>query len=251
MTIGPPQDSFLLRTQQNLILQWFQNAGLKATEFSWSETVEPADGIASVHLRHQHTDFAVAIKREDSDFGRGWTYTWSLSGAPGDQSEWGVYTEHAANLRSLKPGFDAWVRNLNRERQAPDLWALLRSGFALQAAGSTQVQGSDLATERFSPEEIEQITRRLDEVPHYLEQVHGVQGEEAESVRVRVSYLKSAVRRVVNKVDYVNLLMGQVFHMTVEGIVPPNAVRDLFDFIGSALTPFLEQVKEFIRGQLE
>jgi hypothetical protein len=113
-----------------------------------------------------------------------------------------------------------WLQNVRREYTAPDLWAELeRERELLAGEGSPVMENTP-----FTPEEQEHIARQMRELGEYVRQNYDLAAEQAAALESRLDYLVDAAKRT-SRLDWRTLLVGTMFQLAVEAIVPPEAVR--------------------------
>jgi hypothetical protein len=115
-----------------------------------------------------------------------------------------------------------WLKNLERERSAPNFWAQLDKQRELLAATEPTGDG-DEDNSPFNPEEQDQIAAQLNEIKELLVQTHQVDRRALES---RIDYLREASTRMGRR-DWLNIFIGTIFGWALNGLVPPEGVREV------------------------
>ncbi len=137
-------------------------------------------------------------------------------------SEWEVH---------LKVIRTEWLPNLKREIEAPDLWAAVSQEKQLvEAASSPKVENT-----AFTKEELGYISTQLREIKEFLFRTQPLSPEQKIFVEVRITYLEESASRL-GRVDWLNIVIATLFSLAVQVAFPPNAIRELFQFAGSALS---------------
>lgn len=124
-----------------------------------------------------------------------------------------------------------WLSFLKRETESPDLWdAISDEARILESAAS-----SDTSNAPFTAGEKAYILGGLTEVKQYLLTAHRVDPELVES---RLNYLIESSERLGKK-DWLNLLLSVLVSIVINAALPPEATRELFRFVGTALRQIL------------
>jgi len=107
------------------------------------------------------------------------------------------------------------------------LWGAISSGAqVLESAAS-----SDTSNAPFTDEEKAHIVQGINEIKQYLLTAHKLDPEFVES---RLNYLVESSERVGKK-DWINLLISVLVGIVISAALPPEAIRELFRFVGTVL----------------
>jgi hypothetical protein len=83
----------------------------------------------------------------------------------------------------------------------------------------------------FNPEERAQVAAQLNEIKELLIQTHQADRQALEG---RIDYLIDASTRMGRR-DWLTLFIGGIFTWTLEGIIPPNGLREVLALAAHAL----------------
>ena len=120
-----------------------------------------------------------------------------------------------------------WLARLKRETDSLDLWgAISKEAQILESAAS-----SDTSNAPFSTEEKAYIVDGINEIKQYLLTALKLDPELVES---RLNYLVESSERVGRK-DWINLLISVLVGIVINAVLPPEATRELFRFVGTVL----------------
>lgn len=213
---------YLLQSQANQLIAALKDADWNANEFRWEEVKSHTySNETASQLVHVASSFYFTF----DNVGDGFYSRWS----PGDEIP--VTTTQSASWGNQLNHFKQWLSFLRREVESPDLWAAISQETEVIDAAS-----SDESNVPFTSDEKNYILNGLTEIKQYLITAHKL---DPELVEARLGYLTSAVDRVGRK-DWINLLLSVLVGIVIQAALPPDATRDLFRFVGSALSRILK-----------
>ncbi len=218
----------LLQTQRNAVLSVLRQEGLEPSDFKWQEAVSrTVEGRMVSVLIHRPSKYSYKFDFVYEAF-RHWH---QAIYSPGEESSQGysrtflTWKDHLEVIRT------EWLPNLKREIEAPDLWAVVSQEKQLvEAASSPKVENT-----AFTPKELGYISQQLDEIKEFLFKTRPLDAEQKRFVEVRIRYLEESASRV-GRVDWLNLVIATLFGIGVQAALPPDTIRELFRFVGSALS---------------
>jgi hypothetical protein len=142
------------------------------------------------------------------------------------------------------PVVAAWIEEVKDNHDAPDLWAeAAKARYVTDAAGDV---GADNTP--FTPAEIESLKPRLDEVEAYIESRQPLDEQQKRIVQGRFSYLLGAAKRGVGRIDWLNIFVGQVVEMVVEGVMKSSLYGDVMRYAGTTLSKVITQLGARLLG---
>jgi hypothetical protein len=206
------EEHALLTSQQNQVYKAVGRTALGHLEFEWTtRTGELYDGTVPCLLHRPSGSYFIF------DFApRGVGH--SVEYSPGEQQP--VDAADPGDWPSVLMYLQHWLENVEREQSSPNLWAELERERKLLAAVSDDriVDNSP-----FTPEERAQVAAQLDEIKELLVQTHDV---ERPAVEARIEYLVDASTRMGRR-DWLNIFIGGIFGWALNGLVPPEGVREV------------------------
>ncbi len=219
-------DNRLLRTQRNDVFRTIRKAGLNPLDFKFSEK-EMTQNDGSGSLGGVRTDLCHQVIHEPSGYGCLFAlYTVYFS--PGD------FSLHA-NQRVLDwdqsiSAVSAWLRNLKREIDAPDLWASLTQEMELLG-----LESSEASNAPFGLEEQAQIKRAIDEIRVYITSTYCLAEEPLRRVHAKLDYLIDASTRV-GRIDWKNIFVSSLIALALQQLSATGpGLRELFAAAGHLL----------------
>lgn len=191
-----------------------QEAGFDPSEFEWANARgEYFEGRVPclVHTPTRSTfvfDFWRGQSRHRAEFTPGVDTTVAEA----------VTGDWATQLKAVQ----LWLTNVQREQSSPNLWAELEKQRELLAAAAGSRSGED-SNSPFDLEEQAQIAAQLNEIKELLVQTHQADRLALES---RIEYLREASTRMGRR-DWLNIFIGTIFGWALNGLVPPEGVREV------------------------
>jgi hypothetical protein len=218
----------LLKTQRNVVLSVLRQLGLEPSDFEWheAESKQVRDRMVSVLIHRPSIyfykfDFVYADRR----------YWHQAIYSPGEESAQGYSNKFWEWKNHLGVIRTEWLPNLKREIEAPDLWAAVSQEKQLvEAASSSKVENT-----AFTKDELGYISTQLREIKEFLFRTQPLSPEQKIFVEVRFTYLEESASRL-GRVDWLNIVIATLFSLAVQVAFPPSAIRELFGFVGSALS---------------
>jgi hypothetical protein len=136
---------------------------------------------------------------------------------------WDGHSEHVA----------AWVRNLVRELEAPDLW----SDAGRLAAGGDEIDRN----EPFSPDELHVVREQLQTIRAYVKATYDLNSAQAAMLDKRLTYLEAAAGRV-GRFDWRGLAVSVVFNIAWDLAFTSTQAREFVAFVASALGSLVQSL---------
>jgi hypothetical protein len=201
----------LLTSQQDAVFDIVRGKGFDPSDFEWARVVGRVYGGSVPRLIHGPTrsEFIFDFNPENKTHYGEWS--------PGEgQARDDAY---AGDWGSMQGYIIHWLDNVERERSAPNFWAQLGKQRELLAA--TEPKG-DKDNTPFSLEEQAQIAAQLNEIKELLVKTHGADRGALEG---RVENLVKASTRLGRR-DWLTIFLGTMFTWTLEGLVPPEGLRE-------------------------
>jgi hypothetical protein len=212
-------DHELLTSQRNEVLSAITEAGLNPTEFEWLEVDSGASGIGLgappyivQALVHSPTGAAFSFDI-DASSGQHLAIFHPGYDGPTQRVGSGSWNSQISYVRQ-------WLGYVNREYNAPDLWAEVQGRREL-IAGELHATGNT----PFTPEEQGQIAAQLREISAYVRRTHELTPAQQEALDARLGYLEDAATRM-ERIDWRNTFVGVMMGVVVEAILPADAVRE-------------------------
>jgi hypothetical protein len=214
-SVRPPL--VLLESQKNEIFRVIQGSGVDVSLVDW----EVGPGFEKVVHRPSGHHFTFRDVGTRPALNLSWT--------PGEQSPSDVtgISHWTTEVQYLVSG---WLTYLKRELAEPDLWGeLVREREALGPADLKDAENTP-----FTAEEQREIAERLAEVKEYVRQTQVLTDAQFRVLNDRLDYLADAATRVP-RIDWRNTLVGALVGQVLQGVLPPEAVRDVVGMIWRGL----------------
>jgi hypothetical protein len=194
----------LLPSQKNDVITAVRSAGFSPSDFTWSP-VMIASNLFGVRLGFRdtayHFDFA-----DDGKHGHSYS--------PGKEH---LYQRGAAGAWVHQVGHvGAWLENLRREVEAPDLWSELSEQTTIEVVDTTDVI---TAADRVA------IGRVLRELREYIVSTTTMTHEKLDAVDARLAYLEGAADRLGKK-DWINAAIGVALNIVTAAALPPDVASE-------------------------
>jgi hypothetical protein len=213
----------LKQTEKNDVFAWVKNSGLDPDEFQWLErklTEGLMYGMGSVDSKVSVLTHIVS----EYFFVFGAVRVHFSPGVKGREDR----EEHGDKWDTKRTFFRAWLNELLKEINAPNLWASLGEEKALTIAASSP----NLNNSPFTPNEQSLIITRLDEVKRYLIDGQQFDAEQAVFIEQEFAYLREAATRQGRK-DWLNLLLSGLVSLIVGLVLEPERARGLLALAGT------------------
>lgn len=207
---------YFLKSQANEVFESITTAGLEPSAFEWRDITGHQSGQTVSQLVHKASGYYFTFDNVTAFYSK-----WS----PGAEKL--IESEGSSAWGSQLTLVRKWLAYLKRETESPDLWGAI-SGEAkiLESAAS-----ADTSNVPFSAEEKAYMLNGLNEIKQYLLTAHRLDPELVES---RLNYLIESSERLGRK-DWLNLLVSVLVSIVINAALPPEATRELFRFVGTAL----------------
>lgn len=221
-------DGLLLKTQRNEVFEAISDRGFQPSQFEWQESRSP---------RRAKTKVALIVHRSTGHYfmfdnpGELRVSVGSPGGStPKSSVRAETWDQQLSHVRD-------WLQCLEREIEAPDLWAEIAQERTLAEAAS-----SAPATNRpFTPDEQSYISEQLHEIETYLITTQNLTEEHTEFVRTRLNYLGEAAERQ-GRQDWLHTAIGVVVTIVMGIALAPDAARELFRFVAGAFRQLLDGI---------
>lgn len=129
----------------------------------------------------------------------------------------------AYSWQSVMPRVTAWLEEVKRDLQTPDLWAELQREAELLLGGSDD----DAENTPFTLDEQKEIARRLREAATYVKSTYSFSAAQAQALDAKVDYLVRAAGRS-GRIDWRNILVSAIVSVGFAAALPPESIRDIF-----------------------
>ncbi len=214
-------DVRLRTTQRNEILHIIRFLGLDPLEFEWTD--EKQDEY--VDDETVHFMVSVLTHRPTGYFCRFGGFRVHFS--PGHEVR--EQTEHRNSWPDTVEAARGWLNELQKEVDAPDLWASIGQEKALSTAASS----STTDNRPFTASEQGLIATKLDEIKGYLLAGQQFSAAQAEYVEREFADLKESSTRIGRK-DWLRVLMGVLVGQAINLALDPQKAKGLLQLAGSA-----------------
>ncbi len=219
----PDADEYLplLKTQKNEALQWIVQAGLEPSAFEVG--AGECGGALCTRFAYKGSPFFFDVGTA--------RHSYQARYYPG-KSDLVDLQMAAGTFARLEADFKAWLANLRREVEAPDLWAIVQTegGFYFGA-------GTADNNEPFADVELMQIVGAMDEVRAFIASA-GLAPETTVEANLKVDYLVSAAPRV-GRFDWINLAFTTLWSIVVAAAFNPGQARAIFEIVANAIRPLI------------
>ncbi len=199
---------------------------LAPSEFLW-ETVKSrqSDSLLVSQLNHVDSPFYFVF-----DFRRSSDEHWAHY-SPGLESA--TLSVHTGTWVYQRQHVEFWLRNLNREIKAPDLWgAISEQRKVAEVASSPQTSDTP-----FTTEEQEYIAGRINEVKQYLAQ--NIPPGQMQAIAAHLDELVDASRNMGRR-QWMIWTVGTIVNVVIQYSIPTNVANHLlrlvYSFFGHLLT---------------
>jgi hypothetical protein len=217
-------DHFLLTSQRDEVFRAVREEGLDPAEFEWrkqpsSVTVDTISWqtINVPYLVHLPTGSYFVF-----DFSEKTGYHHARYGPGTDRPEDGLEGGHWGDQMSC---VHEWLRNVERERRAPDLWGELRRHQQLSAPPQPSDENSP-----FTDDERRLITQQLSELKELLVTAHALDAERARDLEARLDYLDEATARL-GRFDWKQILVAELVGLVMRAVIPNAAFEASVHFL--------------------
>jgi hypothetical protein len=207
------QEHTLLTSQRDIVFKLVGQSGFEHLDFEWSRKFGERYKNEVPCLVHRPTG-SYFLFDFDPPLG-GHCVEWS----PAEQQP--VDRANPGDWPSVLMYLQHWLENVEREQSSPNLWAELGRERELLAATAPTDNIADNSP--FSPAEQAQVAVQLNEIKELLVQTHQADQQVLEA---RIDYLIEASTRMGRR-DWLNIFIGGIFGWALNGIVPPEGVREV------------------------
>ena len=214
----------LTKRRRNEILETLLSAGIDPAECG---DPEPAVGLYDgLRIGHRSTESSFTMLGSSNDVDEYF----------GDMIVGGVIfgSIPPCNWHQLMNHLYQWAKEVEYERDTPDLWAELRRQPEVLAA----IGDGGSSNAPFSSAEQAEISERLSEIKDYVRKTFELTASQMDRVEERIDELAKATGRVGPK-DWFLLVSGIVFNLIIADAIPPNAAQTIFTLAVHALAHVL------------
>jgi len=219
------EKQLILPTQKSQVFSCVQESGLIPSDFEWEEyDSKESPGLKVSRLFHRPTGFYFIFDfYEDHHFGV-WSPTEYNTIGLAKTDTWGFQFDRVKG----------WLKYVKREIEEPDLWEALSQETKLAEVASS----SETTNSPFTPEELQYISRQVEEIKGYLIETHSLADEEQRKfVNTRLNYLVDSAQRQGRR-DWLHTTIGVVVTVVVGIGLAPDETRELFRFVATAFGQF-------------
>lgn len=207
----------LLKSQRNAVLAAIMETALRPSEFEWREvhTEYFTDWLFNVPaLFHGPSDAHFIFDRSgESNVAR---YS------PGESTQ--SATVIAGSWDAELGQFRAWLTYVQREHEAPDLWAELDAKTRLHTPARTTENTP------FEPFEIEQVLRAVAETREYAGATLALTEAQKAHLDTTLDYLAEAATRM-GRVDWKSVLVGSMVEAMISAAIPQEAAQSVMNML--------------------
>jgi hypothetical protein len=215
----------LSKVQENEIFVAIQTKGLDPSDFEWSNRTDKFH----LYRRLTHRPTKTFIELTEGPTGGHWA-TWQPALSNGLRSA--AITAWPA----MKGMIFQWIDVVKADHEAPDLWGALKAQSAIPRAVAQLDQRRP-----FTPEELTQLHTGINEIEQHVLTTQPLDPNDQLQIKRRFSYLRDSANRGLQKIDWLNIFVGQIVSMVTEGLLKPSfygplmahaqtALRFVFDF---------------------
>lgn len=189
--------------KRNEIFEAIQAAGLDPREFKLD------DDDAENRLSHRWSPSYFVIGGEAGHYeGRS---------VVGDAPPW---THDDYSWEALLTRVTRWLDDVKKDLDMPDLWAELEREAELLGPGS------DDDNTPFTPQEQEEVARRLQELREDAKQTYALSGAQLQALDAKLEYLVEAAGRL-GRMDWRGVFVGAMVSFALSTALPPEAARHI------------------------
>lgn len=215
----------LSRVQQNDIYEIATEAGLEPADFTWKVTSNTYVGSSETitHLPTQsHCTFGEAHE--------GKVYvSWWPKFRDGEPVLW------ASGWAAALPTVRYWIAGVKENHDAPNLWAEAAKVRSVTDAAS-DVEADNTP---FTREELDALKPKLDEIQAFIASRQPLDERRQHELQGRFRYLLGAAKRGMGRIDWLNIFVGQVFQMFVDGMLQSSLFGEVMRHAATALGTIL------------
>lgn len=230
----PHRDVRLKKSEKNELFLLVRQSGLNPADFLWAEEESSEydqDGAlyftASV-LKHRPTGYFCK-------FGGVWV---EISPGPQRRVE---ASEHSDSWELKLNIAGAWLEELAKDVEDPDLWATIGQEKVLPTAASS----ASVDNRPFTLDEQTTISAKLEEIKTYIIEDGQFATAQATAVEREFAYLKDASTRLGRK-DWLNVLLGGLVGLAVTLALEPEKAKGLLRLAGTVFQSLWGVVQAYL-----
>jgi len=221
----------LLPTQKNKVFEAIQTIGLSPEDFDWREDKShhlANHAVSTVFRKHSEYYFCFdAAERAD---GISQYFGYSPGNSSFVERGWTSTPDFIFNVKE-------WLKNLQRETEAPDLWRAL----AEESAMIQGMPGTESANTLFTPEEQQKVKAALNEIKAYMCQLQKFSLEQQQVIEANFNYLIDATNRVGRK-DWKVIFLGTLISTAIALAIPADNTSAILRFAAQIIRKMLSEI---------
>ncbi len=210
----------LLRSQRNAVFEMLLKNHLDPSEFAW-RTDQTAQAL--VHRPSGYQFRLVAAKDVDG------SVLYRIAYSPGQAKPEESTSVDPGDWNGLSRLFEKWAACLAREVLVPDLWATLSPAPLLAVDAGVPASNTP-----FTREEQLRLSLKLEELKKYVEESAALNEGQQAHVDREFEYLSAASERM-GRIDWRNVLAGQLVNLVLERVANPQIVKLAWMLFGGLL----------------
>ena len=219
--------NLLLKSQRNEVYEMIAAHDLDPANFYWGETESTYQHMTLVsYIAYKNTDFYFKFDYSEENL-HFCVYS------PGIEKQ--IDSEYPGSWECEKGDFSAWLQNIYREINQPDLWSELSK---YQLATDT-LTTSELGNDPFTAYQADQISESLNQIRAYLHEHQLVSDEHIEFVKQKLTYLEEAARRQ-GRMDWLHTAIGVIMTIAVALSLDPDRANDIWNIIKTTISGFVK-----------
>jgi len=211
----------LLQTQKNEVYELIEKFGLSPNMFDFSSPSDD-DGDTKLRLKsNPHYYFIFAKARSGGHFAR---YS------PGYDTP---YKDEGASSWSLQLAcVERWLRNLERELEAPDKWKLLQEELKNMDFGDIKYENT-----KFTYREYELLTEKIAELKSKISKLDLLE-KQIKQINEKLDHLLHLAKDM-NKTDWKELFIGSIINLLMQLSIDQNTGQTITGYVKSLFIKFL------------
>ena len=182
-----------------------------------------------MHFRIRRREGAYHPRQSGSNFlieeGKADPYT--TTAVVGDLPPWRV---GASIWPTVEERIERWARDVKRDADTPDLWAEVQR----ERETFTGASFDDVDNRSFNQDEQAEIAEQVRLIKELVQKSYVRTDAQMRSIEAKLEGIEEAAGRIGGK-DWRLLVLGTMFELIAAGLLPPDAVRDIFSAAFHAL----------------
>lgn len=216
----------LLKSQQNDILKYIENARLNHKDFQWIMERSSFGPFFEVpKLINLSTNYYFKFDIQEGDL-------FTTEYFPNEKGVIHIRSHLNWNCQFIE--FVTWIDTLKNELETPDFWEI-----SLNASKIFELTADKgLTNELFTIEEQDYISAKLLEIENYLIENYNLSSENLAFIKEKINYLEDRSKRLGKK-DWLNIVIGISFKIAMDIGLSSQLAKDFFKLVGTAFRHFL------------